>query len=79
MPHITVCTVCWSCYEESSEEAANAPIRECHTCWARRQNERRHEGDLHDTRQTREKTTGTAKISQVLYRTESFVVEKCSR
>ncbi len=32
MPHITICTSCWSAYEESSEERANAPIRECMAC-----------------------------------------------
>lgn len=34
MPHITTCTRCGKGYEESSEEAANAPERLCHRCWA---------------------------------------------
>lgn len=33
MTHITICTDCGCCYEESSEEAANAPDRLCSPCW----------------------------------------------
>jgi hypothetical protein len=36
MPNITTCTVCGQCYEENSDEAANAPDRECPACWRRR-------------------------------------------
>jgi len=33
MSHITTCTTCGELYEESSEEQANAPTRECRTCY----------------------------------------------
>jgi hypothetical protein len=33
MAHITTCTSCGAAYEESSEEVANAPTRECPSCW----------------------------------------------
>ena len=36
MPHITTCTSCGKCYEEVSEELANAPERECIPCWRAR-------------------------------------------
>jgi hypothetical protein len=39
MPHITTCSVCGCCYEETSEELANTPVRECVACWNERQNE----------------------------------------
>jgi predicted nucleic acid-binding Zn-ribbon protein len=36
MPHTTICTSCSRCYEEVSEELANAPERECGSCWLAR-------------------------------------------
>lgn len=33
MAHITNCPKCGRCYEETSEEEANAPSRRCSTCW----------------------------------------------
>lgn len=36
MAHITTCTSCGKCYEEVSEELANAPERECVSCWLAR-------------------------------------------
>jgi len=32
----TTCTTCGKLYQESSEERANAPERECMDCWAER-------------------------------------------
>lgn len=34
MSHTTTCPRCGSCYEESSEEAANSPDRMCSRCWS---------------------------------------------
>lgn len=34
MSHITNCPRCGACYEESSEESANDPLRLCRTCRA---------------------------------------------
>lgn len=31
---ITNCPKCGKCYEETSEETANSPSRECTDCWA---------------------------------------------
>lgn len=36
MTHATTCTTCGALYEESSEETANAPERECVSCFNRR-------------------------------------------
>lgn len=33
MTHITTCPLCGDCYQESSEERANAPDRCCAKCW----------------------------------------------
>ena len=33
MPHITTCTTCGLLYEESSEECADARVRECLNCF----------------------------------------------
>jgi hypothetical protein len=33
MPCITTCLKCARCYEEVSEEQANAPDRMCSSCW----------------------------------------------
>lgn len=32
MAHLTTCTTCGRCYEDVSEEQANAPVRECISC-----------------------------------------------
>ena len=39
MAHITTCTACRVAYEEISEEVANAPTRECPSCWRRTHHE----------------------------------------
>ncbi len=35
MPHITTCPKCGKLYKETCEERANAPDRQCDTCYDR--------------------------------------------